>query len=284
MENAKRVGCMWGLAVALGVGLAVVNTPAVALAAPGDSGKGSSSGESSHSSDTPSAKKGPSSATNDASRHRRRDATAASTSTGASTESQGTATATGKPGNDGRKRDGLLTSRPRANSVLARVNPKPVAIRESRLNLSARTAAPSANGAPAAPVPNPAAFALLAFARREFEPSPTVSQPAATVSTSAVADPGFISSTHHIGKLTLISAADPDDDHYVAMVISTPRFTNVLTSGTDPEDNLGFGVASIGVAGHTVDTFTSKNLNFSFAIPVTDPLAPLFTLLVRLGF
>ena len=40
MENAKRIDCMWGLAVSLGVGLAVVNTPAVALAAPGDSGKG----------------------------------------------------------------------------------------------------------------------------------------------------------------------------------------------------------------------------------------------------
>ena len=206
------------------------------------------------------------------------------------------ATTTGKSGNDARKRDGL-TSGPRSNSVLAKVNPKPVVInaaaalptlRESRLNVSTRkaalTPAPSANGAPVAPVPNPAAFALLAFARREFEPSPTVSQPAATVSTSAVEDPGFISSTHHIGKLTLISAADPDDDHYVAMVISTPFFTNVLTSGTDPEDNLGLGAASIGVAGHTVDTFTSQNVNFSVAIPVTDPLAPLFTLLVRLGF
>jgi len=281
MENAKRIGCMWGLAVSLGVGLAVVNTPAVALASPGDSGKGSSSGESSQSSHTPSAKKGPSSATNDAPRHRRRDGTPAST---------------GKSGNDARKRDGL-TSGPRSNSVLAKVNPKPVVInaaaalptlRESRLNVSTRkaalTPAPSANGAPVAPVPNPAAFALLAFARREFEPSPTVSQPAATVSTSAVEDPGFISSTHHIGKLTLISAADPDDHHYVAMVISTPFFTNVLTSGTDPEDNLGLGAASIGVAGHTVDTFTSQNVNFSVAIPVTDPLAPLFTLLVRLGF
>ena len=281
MENAKRIGCMWGLAVALGVGLAVVNTPAVALAAPGDSDKGSSSGESSHSSEGPSAKKGPSPATNDAPRHRRREGTAAST---------------GKSGNDVRKVDGLA-SRPRSNSVLAKVNPKPVVInadavgptlRESRLNLSTRkpalAPAPSANGAPAAPVPNPAAFALLAFARREFEPSPTVSRPAATVSTSAVEDPGFISSTHHIGKLTLISAADPDDDHYVAMVISTPFFTNVLTSGTDPEDNLGFGAASIGFAGHTVDTFTSQAVNFSVAIPVTDPLAPLFTLLVRLGF
>src|SRR6201987_1931691 len=104
MENAKRIGCMWGLAVALGVGLAVVNTPAVAPAAPGDSDTGSSSGESSHSSEGPSAKKGPSSATNDAPRHRRRDGTAAST---------------GKSGDDARKLDGLA-SRPRSNSVLAK--------------------------------------------------------------------------------------------------------------------------------------------------------------------
>jgi hypothetical protein len=295
MENAKHIGCMWALAVALGIGLAVANTPAVASAAPGDSGKGSSSGESSQSS-PPSAKKSASSATNDAPGHRRRDGSAASTTIGASTQSEGTATTTGKPGNDARKRDGL-TNHPRSDSVLTKVNPKPAVInadaagptlRESRLNLSTRkaalTSAPSATGAPAAPVPNPAAFTLLAFARREFEPSPTVSQPAATVSTSTVEDPDFISSTHHIGPVTITSAADPDDDHYVAFVVSTPFFTNVLTSGTDPEDNLGFGAASIGVAGHTVNTFISPFLNFSVAIPITDPLAPLFTILVRLGF
>ena len=47
MENAKHLGGIWALAVALGVGMAVANTPAVALAAPGDSGKGPSSGDSS---------------------------------------------------------------------------------------------------------------------------------------------------------------------------------------------------------------------------------------------
>jgi hypothetical protein len=61
-------------------------------------------------------------------------------------------------------------------------------------------------------------------------------------------------------------------------------FTNVLTSGTDPEDNLGFGTASIGVAGHTVNTFISPFFTFSVGIPITDPFAALFTELVRQGF
>ena len=82
----------------------------------------------------------------------------------------------------------------------------------------------------------------------------------------------------------MTSAADPDDNHYVAFVLRTPFFTNVLTSGTDPEDNLGFGAASIGVAGHTVNTFMSPFLNFSIAIPIEDPFAELFTALVRAGF
>jgi hypothetical protein len=80
------------------------------------------------------------------------------------------------------------------------------------------------------------------------------------------------------------SAADPDDNNYVAFVLRTPFFSNVLTSGTDPEDNLGFGAASIGVAGSTVNTFISPFLTFSVAIPVEDPFAELFTALVRAGF
>ena len=82
----------------------------------------------------------------------------------------------------------------------------------------------------------------------------------------------------------MTSAADPDDNHFVAFVLRTPFFTDVLTSGTDPEDNLGFGAASIGVAGHTVNNFTSPLLNFALGIPITDPLAPLFTALVAAGF
>ncbi len=143
---------------------------------------------------------------------------------------------------------------------------------------------PFAGSAPSAPVQTPADFILLAFARREFEPSATVDQPAGAVSTAAV-DKGFISSTHDFfGLFSVTSAGDPDDNNYVAFVIRTPFFTNVLTSGTDPEDNLGFGPASIGVAGQTVNTFISPFLNFSIAIPVEDPFAALFIELVRLGF
>jgi hypothetical protein len=162
---------------------------------------------------------------------------------------------------------------------------------------------PFANSAPTAPVQSPAAWTLLAFARREFEqaltPSTAVNPLAGQITnglvtdtvgvtseaTSSAADPDFISSTHNFfGLFSITSAADPDDDHYVAFIFSTPFFTNVLTSGTDPEDNLGFGAASIGVAGHTVNTFISPFLTFSIAIPVTDPFAELFTELVRLGF
>jgi hypothetical protein len=98
------------------------------------------------------------------------------------------------------------------------------------------------------------------------------------------ADPGFISSTHgFFGLFSVTSAADPDDN-YVAFVLRTPLFTNVLTSGTDPENNLGLGRASTGAAGHTVNTFIGPFATFSLAIPVEDPFAPLFTELVRAGF
>ncbi|HET7665631.1 MAG TPA: hypothetical protein VFK56_06095 [Mycobacterium sp.] len=284
MTNAKHIGYMGALAVALGVGLAVANTPAVASAAPGDSGKGSSSGESSQSSHPPSAKKGGSTTTNHAPGHRRREGAA----------NTATATTTGKSRNEARK---PLNLRQRSDSVLAKVHPKPAVITanvarptsgESHANLSMRKAAltppPAATDAPAAPVPNPAALMLLAFTRREFQPSTTVNHVADTAVSTSAADPDFISSTHNLGPISITSAADPDDDHYVAFVLATPFFTNVLTSGTDPEDNLGFGAASIGVAGHTVNTFMSPRRNFTIAIPITDPLAPVFTVLVRLGF
>ncbi len=160
---------------------------------------------------------------------------------------------------------------------------------------------PFANHAPAAPVQSPADFTLLAFARREFEqdfstPSTRVNPPAGQTTnglvtdtvgstseaTSTAADPDFISNTHNFGLFSITTAADPDDN-YVAFVFSTPFFTNVLTSGTDPEDNLGFGPASIGVAGQTVNTFISPFLNFTIVIPFEDPFTELFTALVRLG-
>jgi hypothetical protein len=317
MENAKHIGCMWALAVALGVGLAVANTPAVASAAPGDSGKGSSSGESSQSSPpghsrsasshTPSAKR-QLTATNDAPKPRRRppnpsDAAATSIS---STRPAATRATPETPGTDVRKQGAAALPTVSDSSLDVTAAPVhstaavPAIASPARTSVDIATSpadpvprivstvvnavlSPFAGSAPSEPGQTPAAFTLLAFARREFEPSTTVDQPAAAVSTSAV-DPDFISSTHKLGPFSVTSAADPDDDHYVAFVLSTPFFTNVLTSGTDPEDNLGFGAASIGVAGHTVNTFMSPFLNFSVAIPITDPLAPLFTALVRAGF
>jgi hypothetical protein len=252
MENAKRIGCMWALAVALGIGLAVANTPAVALAAPGDSDKGSSSSESG--ANQPSAKKGESAATNDAPKPRRHppkqpDETAATSSTGP-------AEVRPKP----KKSDIVVRNRGGATS-------QPV-IKAATRAVVAQTSAPAS---PANPVQPLAELATLAVTRRE-------------VASSAV-DPDFITSTHgFFGLFSVTSAADPDDNHYVAFVLRTPFFTNVLTSGTDPEDNLGFGTASIGVAGHTVNTFISPFSNFSVAIPIEDPFAELFTALVRAGF
>lgn len=233
MANAKHIGCMWALAVALGVGLAVASTPAVASA---DSGKGSS-GDSSQSSHPPGGKKGASSASNDA------------------------------------PRPHLRAPKPKHDTSTSEQAPKP---KQSPVtSLSAvqvrSTPSPPRTPNPAEPVSS-AVSTLMGLGRREVEPA-------------AAADPDFITSTHgFFGLFSVTSAADPDDNHYVAFVIRTPFFTNVLTSGTDPEDNLGFGAASIGVAGHTVNTFSSPFLNFSVGIPVEDPFAPLFTELVRAGF
>jgi hypothetical protein len=392
MENAKHIGCMWALAVVLGVGMAVANTPAVALAAPADSGKGSSSGDSSPSSssrhsgstpsDTPSAKSA-SSATNDAPGGHRRPLnppgeTAMSSSGGpqtdtttgssvsalmtaaltpstatSSTRQSGTRATPETRGTNAPQRGGA-TARPGSGSTLAKTSPNPAVVnvpaadptvRDSSLDFSRPVASliaatgpstaaapvvppraasmvvtptvdpvsrimstlinavlsPFANSAPTAPVPPPAALTLLAFARREFEqafptPSTTVNPLAGqitnglvsdtvgnTPAASTAVDPGFISSTRNFGLFSITSAADPADDNFVAVVFSTPLFTDILTSGADPEDNLGFGAASTGVPGQTVNTFLSPFLNFTIAIPVTDPFAELFTALIRFG-
>jgi hypothetical protein len=229
---------MWALAVALGMGLAIVNTPAVALAAPGDSGKGSSSSESGG--NHPSAKKGESSATNDAPKPRRHPAEVRP-----------------KP----KKPDTVVRKHGGANSS------QPV-VKASTRGAVVQTPAPAS---PANPVQPLAELATLAVTRR--------------AAASSAVDPDFVSSTHgFFGLFSVTSAGDPDDNNYVAFVLRTPFFTNVLTSGTDPEDNLGLGAASIGVAGHTVNTFISPLGNFSVAIPVEDPFAALFIALVRAGF
>jgi hypothetical protein len=404
MENAKHIGCMSALAVALVVGMAVANPPAVALAAPGDSGKGSSSGDSSPSSssgnsgstssDTPSAK---SAATNDApSRHRLNPPgetemsssggpqtnttadssgsalTTAGLTPSTSTSSTGRAGTRATPETSGTAARRRGEARPGSGSTPATTSANPAVVnagaaepivRDSSLDFSrvveagvssfasttqsavatpaaAPTAAPVSSTAaatapptpmvivptpadpvsrivstlinavlspfasppPTAPVQPAADLILLAFTRREseqavFTPS-TVNPLAGQITnglvidtagstpeaTSSAVDPGFISSTHDFGLFSTTSAADPDDNNFVAFVFESPIFTFVLTSGADPEDNLGFGAASTGVAGQTVGTFISPFLNFSIAIPIEDPFAELFTELVRLGF
>jgi hypothetical protein len=89
------------------------------------------------------------------------------------------------------------------------------------------------------------------------------------------------------GLFSTTSFADPDDNEFVATDFSTPFFTDILTSGADPSDSVGFGTAGIGVPGETVNTFESPVFPFldnTIAIPVTDPFAELFTALLPFGF
>lgn len=99
----------------------------------------------------------------------------------------------------------------------------------------------------------------------------------------AAVDPNFISNTRRLGPFSITTAADPDDG-FVAFVVSTPLGTNILTSGQDPSGNLGLGAAGVGLPGQTVNTLQTPFFTSTFAIPVSDPLAGVFTELVRLGF
>jgi hypothetical protein len=101
---------------------------------------------------------------------------------------------------------------------------------------------------------------------------------------TSTADPDFITHTTNFGLFTNTSAADPDDNQFVATVFSTAFFTDVLTSGADPSGSLGFGQTGVGVPGQTVNTLITPFFDFSLAIPVTDPFAALFTALIPLGF
>jgi hypothetical protein len=91
------------------------------------------------------------------------------------------------------------------------------------------------------------------------------------------------------GLFTNQSFADPDDGEFVATVFQSQQlgFTDILTSGADPSDGVGFGAAGIGVAGETVNTFIDPSdpmLDSTFSLPFADPLAELFTALLPLGF
>ncbi len=93
-------------------------------------------------------------------------------------------------------------------------------------------------------------------------------------------DPDLMSQTTNFGLFSTKSFADPDDNNFVATIISSPLFTGTVTSGAEP-------TLSLGVTGKTIIAFQSPVLPFlnsSIVLPVTDPLAPLFTALLPLGF
>jgi hypothetical protein len=97
----------------------------------------------------------------------------------------------------------------------------------------------------------------------------------------------------NFGLFTDQSFADPSDSEFVATVFQgpmfngSPLFTDILTSGADPSDGVGFGAVGIGEAGETVNTFIDPSnpmLDSTFELPFTDPLAQIFTDLLPLGF
>ncbi len=105
-------------------------------------------------------------------------------------------------------------------------------------------------------------------------------------------DPDFmVGPLQNFGFFFDQSFADPDDNEFVATVISNHFFTDVLTSGADPANNLAaFGIPDdigVGVAGETVNTFivpSDPALDFTFSLPFADPFAELFTQLLPFGF
>jgi hypothetical protein len=98
------------------------------------------------------------------------------------------------------------------------------------------------------------------------------------VTTPIATDSNLMFQTTNFGLFTNTSVADPDE-HYVATVLSNPLFTATATSGF--ESTLGRGAP-----GQTLLRFQSPVapfLNGGIALPVTDPLAPVFTALLPLG-
>jgi hypothetical protein len=83
-----------------------------------------------------------------------------------------------------------------------------------------------------------------------------------------------------IGPLTQTALADPDDHNFVGESLSSPLFSLTATSGAEP-------ALGVGQVGKTILAFQSPVapfLDHSIALPVTDPLAPVFTALLPLGF
>jgi PPE-repeat protein len=101
------------------------------------------------------------------------------------------------------------------------------------------------------------------------------------VTNPVASDPDLMSQTTNFGGgLSTTSLADPDDKNFVATSMSSPQLTFTATSGVEP--TLG-----LGAPGQTILTLRSPVapfLNGSTVIPFTDPVAPLFTALLPLGF
>ena len=93
-------------------------------------------------------------------------------------------------------------------------------------------------------------------------------------------DPFFESQTQNIGPLTITAIGDSADNNFVALKVTSPFFNDTLTSGFEPATGMG-------MPGQTINNFQSPVLPFlnsGIALPVTDPLAPLFIALLPLGF
>src|SRR6516164_2802565 len=142
---------------------------------------------------------------------------------------------------------------------------------------------PSANVA--AFTANPAASATAAQVAPLQSLNGLATRLAATLGFSPVinpvpGDPDFMSQTTNFGGLfSTTSLADPDDNNFVAASFVSPLFKAAATSGFEPTVRLG-------APGQTILTFQSPVapfLNSSIALPVTDPIAPLFTALLPLG-
>jgi hypothetical protein len=137
-------------------------------------------------------------------------------------------------------------------------------------NVTAFTANPAASAAAAQLAPLQLLHALASQLAGALGLSPV---------TMPIPGENLMSQTTNFGLLSKTYTVDPDDG-YVAVRVSTPLFTGSVTSGF--EETTGAGVP-----GQTILRFqspVSPVLNASLALPVTDPLVPVFAALLPLGF
>ena len=137
-------------------------------------------------------------------------------------------------------------------------------------NVTALTANPAASAAAAQLAPLQLLHALASQLAGALGLSPV---------TMPIPGENLMSQTTNFGLLSKTYTVDPDDG-YVAVRFSAPLFTGNVTSGF--EETTGAGVP-----GQTILRFQSPVypfLNASLALPVTDPLVPVFAALLPLGF